>query len=108
MTAKNIINQLAKNRVIEKIIANVAKKQPDQTDQDLAQDLYTNLLEKEAFIIEDLYNKNEIHYFITKMVLYNVNSKNSRYYYNYKLPQRRNNLMNEDQSDNGETQNYQE
>lgn len=108
MDARYIINQLARNKVIETIIANVAKKQPDQTDQDLAQDLYTNLLEKEAFIIEDLYNKGEIRYFITKMVLYNVNSKNSRYYYNYKLPQRRNNLMNEDQSDNGETKDNQE
>lgn len=103
MTAKIIINQLAKDRVIEDIIANIAKKQPDQTDQDLAQDLYQSLLEKDPEFVETLYSNDELQFFITRMVIRNVQSKTSPYYYTYKISQRRFNPI--DDETNNEVEN---
>jgi hypothetical protein len=84
----NIIKQLAENKTIEEVISNIIGRQYDQTEQDLAQDLYMSLLEKDPELIENLYFKGDLQYFITRMVIQNVNSKNSPYYYTYKIPQR--------------------
>lgn len=103
MIAKEIINQLAKDRIIETIITNVAKKQYDQTDQDLAQDLYQSLLEKDPEFVETLFNNDELQFFITRMVIRNVQSKTSPYYYTYKISQRRINPI--DDETNNEVEN---
>ena len=105
MDNKHIIEELAKDRVIEDIIKGIIKdERPDQTDKDLAQDLYANLLEKEPFVIEDLYNSGDLRWFVTKMVLFNIKSNNSRYYYNYLIPQRRTEIINDNKDDYGEAE----
>lgn len=93
MDYKHIIDNLAKEHTVEDIINNVSKEDLDQTLKDLAQDIYQALLEREPSFIEELYSKDELRFFITRMVLNNVNSKTSPYYYNYKLPQRRTQIL---------------
>lgn len=51
---------------------------------DLEQDIYVELLEKDDDVIETLYNKNQLNYYLTRMVINNINSKTSRYFYKYK------------------------
>lgn len=83
MDAKDIIEKLAKDKEIENIISEITEVN-DDSDKDLAQDLYISLMTKEPSLIEKMYNEGKLHYFIVKMVLYNIKSFNSPYYYTYK------------------------
>jgi hypothetical protein len=76
-----IVAELAKNRVIEDIVTNVAQNPQDDTLKDLAQMLYEDLLMKDEDKIVQLYESEQLQYFITRMVLNSINSKTSRYYY---------------------------
>ena len=82
MTKAEIINDIAKRKVVEDIIAHIGKGTYPYVD-DLAQDLYLELIEKEENKIQNLYEKKQLNFFITRMVMNNLLSKNSRYYYNY-------------------------
>lgn len=76
----DIINELANNKIVENIIFNITHTHI----ADLAQDVYLTLLEKNEELITSLYEKNELNYFITKIILNNLFSTTSPYYYNYK------------------------
>ena len=81
---QNIINNIAKDRMVETIVANVAKDTTDEDLTDLCQDIYLALMEKDEETIEDLYTKKQLNYYITRMVINNIDSSTSRYFYNYK------------------------
>ena len=76
-----IIEELAGNKTIEEIIGNVAQNPSDDTLKDLAQMLYEDLLMKDEEKIVQLYETQQLQYFLTRMVLNSINSKTSRYYY---------------------------
>lgn len=79
-----IISNVAKTKLLSDIIHNVAKDNNDQDLKDLEQDLYIELLEKDDELIEYMFENNQLNYFLTKMVVNNINSNTSRYYYRYK------------------------
>lgn len=81
---QSIINNIAKDRMVETIVANVAKDTTDEDLTDLCQDIYLALMEKDEETIEDLYAKKQLNYYITRMVINNIDSSTSRYFYNYK------------------------
>ncbi len=83
MTKNEIINQLAEERTVEKLIQKITKR-ADEELKDLAQDIYLNLLEKKEDKIEKIYEKGEMEYFIIGMIQNNVFSKTSPYYTMYK------------------------
>lgn len=76
-----IVAELAQNKTIEDIIGNIAQNPQDDTLKDLAQMLYEDLLMKDEEKIVQLYESEQLQYFITRMVLNSINSKTSRYYY---------------------------
>lgn len=76
-----IVAELAQNKTIEDIIGNIAQNPQDDTLKDLAQMLYEDLLMKDEDKIVQLYESEQLQYFITRMVLNSINSKTSRYYY---------------------------
>jgi hypothetical protein len=76
-----IVAELAQNKTIEEIIGNIAQNPQDDTLKDLAQMLYEDLLMKDEDKIVQLYESEQLQYFITRMVLNSINSKTSRYYY---------------------------
>lgn len=82
MTKIEIVNEIANNRMIEQIISNISKGNFEDTD-DLAQDLYLELLEKDDEKVVAIYNKKQMNFFLTRIVMNNLYSQNSRYYYNY-------------------------
>lgn len=84
MTKTSIVDDLAKNKVVETIIQNITKGSTMDTLKDLAQDIYIDLLQKEEKKLVKMYEKKELKYFITKMVTNNVFSSNSPYYMQYK------------------------
>jgi hypothetical protein len=81
MTKFEIVEELAKNRVIEDIVTNVAQNPKEDTLKDLSQMLYEDLLMKDDEKVIQLYEDGQLQFFITRMVLNSINSKTSRYYY---------------------------
>ena len=79
----NIIEQIARDRVIEEIIENITNAPLTDNLKDLAQDLYLDLLEKPQDKIYALYTSGQLRWFLVRMVTNNLLSKNSRYYYTY-------------------------
>lgn len=76
----SIIEELAKNRTVETIIQNITQSDDDRLN-DLSQMLYEDLLLKDDEKIIQLYEDNQLHFFITRMVLNSINSKTSRFHY---------------------------
>ena len=79
MTKNEIIGRLAKERIVETIVSNIAKSADDLLN-DLVQEIYLDLLTKDEDKIVKLYETNQIRYFITRIVINNLHSKNSPYW----------------------------
>lgn len=85
MSDYDVVNDIAKKKMVETIISNVGKGTFPCTD-DLAQDIYLELLnkvDKKPTYLVQLTQKKQLNFYITRMVMNNLFSKNSRYYYNY-------------------------
>ncbi len=85
MTKYEIIDKLARQNEIEKIVYKMVgtSKNPLDAPKDLIQDIYIILLEKDPQVIEDLYNNNELGFYILRICRNQIFSCNSPYYYNY-------------------------
>lgn len=83
MNKQQIIEQLARDKVVEDVIKNVCKCK-DLEMKDLAQDLYLDLLQKPEEKIQKLFNNQQIEFFITKMVQNNYFSTTSPFYTKYR------------------------
>ena len=83
MDKYKIIDEISKDKLVEEIVYNIGDR-GDEDLKDLIQDIYINLLEKEDDLIETLYDTNQLKYFIIRMVVNNIHSKNSPYYTKYK------------------------
>ena len=75
-----IINELAKNKVIEKLVANISPDDNSPDTSDLSQLIYLTLLEKPNSLIEDLYSKGELIFYVIRIITRNVYSTTSPYY----------------------------
>lgn len=84
LTKDFIISEIASKKVIEEMIEKTGKGYV-RHKEDLANDLYLSLLEKDDDLIIDLYLSKNLDFFISRMVTNSIRSKNSRYYYNYVL-----------------------
>ena len=80
MTSTQIINELAKNKVIEKLVANISPEGDSPDTSDLSQLIYLTLLEKPNSLIEDLYSKGELIFYVIRIITRNVYSTTSPYY----------------------------
>lgn len=79
MTKNEVVNIIAKERMVETIVSNIAKSSDDLLN-DLIQEIYLDLLQKDDEKIVKLYESNQIRYFITRIVINNIHSKNSPYW----------------------------
>ena len=69
--------------MIEQIVSNIAKSSDDLLN-DLVQEIYLDLLTKSEEKIVNLYETNQLRFFIVRMVTNNLFSKNSPYYQTFK------------------------
>lgn len=83
MDKYDIIDEISKNKLVEEIVYNIGTR-GDEDLKDLIQDIYINLLEKEDSLVETLYNTNQLKFYIIRMVVNNIHSKNSPFYTKYK------------------------
>ena len=80
-----IVNELSRSNTVEKIIYKLlpCSKNPFDYPEDLIQDIYVLLLEKDDKLIIDLYERGELGYYILKVVRNQLLSANSPYYTKY-------------------------
>lgn len=85
MTKYEVINIIAKEHLVERIVNKLlsSSKNPFDCPEDLIQDIYLLLLQKDDDLIVNLYNKGEIGYYLLRVVRNQLLSKNSSYYYTY-------------------------
>ena len=85
MTKYEIIDGLSKDSTVEKIIYKLLPASKNRFDcpEDLVQDIYVLLLEKDDKLIIDLYNKGELGFYLLKIAKNQLLSANSPYFYLY-------------------------
>ena len=85
MTKNEVVEKLAKERLVEQIVSNIAKSADcDDTLKDLSQEIYLDLLSKDEEKIINLYETNQIRFFVVRMVTNNLFSKNSPFYQTFR------------------------
>ena len=80
-SARAIIEELANNKKVEELVRNIVKGDKAPEIQDLIQYIYEQLLIYDPEKIINLHNKNQLIFFIVRMITNNYNSTNSRFYY---------------------------
>lgn len=94
MTKTEIVNELARNKTVERIVFKLASYNFDTKSlshyhpclEDLVNDIYYIILEKDDSKIETLYERNELGFFIWKIVKNQLLSTHSPFYKNYISP----------------------
>ena len=88
-TNSEIINYVANSKIVEEIIGGItySKFENKENLKDLAQDIYLQLLQMDTKKLNDLYTKNQLHYWIARIVVNSIHSKTSPYFYVYKKEQ---------------------
>ena len=80
-----MVEIIAKERIVETIVSNIAKSADcDDTLKDLSQEIYLDLLSKDEEKRVNLYETNQIRFFVVRMVTNNLFSKNSPFYQTFK------------------------
>ena len=89
MTNAQIINEIANGGLVEEIIQGVSYSKFENTEnlKDLTQDIYLQLLQMDTKKLNDLYTKNQLRFWVTRIITNNIHSKTSPYYYMYKKAQ---------------------
>ena len=83
MTKNEVVETIAKEKMVEQICSNIAKSSDDLLN-DLVQEIYLDLLTKDEEKIVNLYETNQIRFFVVRMVTNNLFSKNSPFYQTFK------------------------
>ena len=85
MTKYEVVDIIAKEHLVEKIVNKLlsSSKNPFDCPEDLIQDIYLLLLQKDDDLIVNLYNKDEIGFYLLKIARNQLLSKNSPYYTKY-------------------------
>lgn len=84
MDKNQVIEELYKHKIIEKIVYQVGIGEDLKNLEDCIQDLYVALLEKPKKLIISMYEKNELNFYIANMAVRQIRSSTSPYYRMYK------------------------
>ena len=85
MTKYEVVDIIAKEHLVERIVNKLlsSSKNPFDCPEDLIQEIYLLLLQKDDDLIVNLYNKDEIGFYLLKIARNQLLSVNSKYYYTY-------------------------
>lgn len=85
MTKYDVVDIIARDHLVERIVNKLlsSSKNPFDCPEDLIQDLYLILLEKDDDLIVNLYDNGELAYYLLKIARNQLLSKNSPYYQKY-------------------------
>lgn len=80
MTKANIVETLAKKRVVEEMISNIAHQPLSADLEDLSQMVYLILLEYDERKLQDLWDNDQMNFFIARIIINQYNSSNSPFH----------------------------
>ena len=85
MNKYEVLDIIAREHLVERIVNKLlsSSKNPFDCPEDLIQDIYLLLLQKDDDLIINLYNKDEIGFYLLKIARNQLLSKNSPYYQKY-------------------------
>ena len=85
MTKYEVVDIIARDHLVERIVNKLlsSSKNPFDCPEDLIQEIYLLLLQKDDDLIVNLYNKDEIGFYLLKIARNQLLSKNSPYYTKY-------------------------
>lgn len=80
MTKMQVITELAEKRIVEHMVASIAHQDLSPDLQDLSQMVYGILLDYEEEIIIDLWEHNQMSFFIARIILNQYRSRKSAFF----------------------------
>ena len=85
MTKIEVVDIIAREHLVERIVNKLlsSSKNPFDCPEDLIQEIYLLLLQKDDDLIVNLYNKDEVGFYLLKIARNQLLSKNSPYYTKY-------------------------
>ena len=85
MTKIEVVDIIAREHLVERIVNKLlsSSKNPFDCPEDLIQEIYLLLLQKDDDLIVNLYNNGEIGFYLLKIARNQLLSVNSKYYYTY-------------------------
>lgn len=85
MTKYEVLDIIAREHLVDRIVSKLlsSSKNPFDCPEDLIQDVYLLLLQKDNNLIVNLYNKGEIGFYLLKIARNQLLSANSPYYTKY-------------------------
>ena len=85
MTKIDVVDIIAREHLVDRIVNKLlsSSKNPFDCPEDLIQEIYLLLLQKDDDLIVNLYNKDEIGFYLLKIARNQLLSKNSPYYTKY-------------------------
>lgn len=88
MTAREIINEIAKDDLVRRVVLSmhIAAAESDFNLDDLCQDIWLSLMGKPEQVLQNLWERNEFEYYIMRMAANNICSGTSPYFQVYKRP----------------------
>lgn len=79
-TKTEIIEAIAKDRMVETMVTNIAHKPMSADLQDLSQMVYLILLEYDEKRLQDLWINNQMHFFVARIIINQYNSVTSPFH----------------------------
>ena len=84
MDKASIIEQIAKGRMVESMVENIAHQALNDDLSDLCQMIYVLLLEYDEDKLRDLWEHNQIRFFLAKIIVNQYRSNTSLFHYTFR------------------------
>ena len=82
MSTRGVVEEIARSKLIQECILIVTGGVWRSEYDDLVQDVLVELLDQTKIV--DLYEKNQLRYYVMRIVRNNIQSNTSRFYYRYR------------------------
>ena len=82
MTKEEVVEYIARSKLIQECILIVTGGVWRSEYDDLTQDILIELLSQEKIV--DLYEKNQLRYYVVRVIRNNIQSNTSRFFYRYR------------------------
>lgn len=83
MRKHDIIDEWARNRMVEQLLSTQTQYKSNPYIEDLAQDIYIILLNEDDELIERLYNEGALVFYTIRIIRNNLYSTTSEFFYKY-------------------------
>lgn len=89
MTREEIVNEVARRKMVETMVQNIAHQSLSPDLKDLCQMVYLIMLEYDEEKLQDLWNNNQISFFLARIILNQYRSSNSPFHTTFRKFQER-------------------